>query len=222
MFLSLSLKICFTSGWCMRCVIQPVPLSLAIALAKIIASNLLIFETNFKPCWQWLGWYRVRRVLQKMLFEKSIHGLIAALDSIYNIFAEYDTETFTIWTKLTCFFFQLARYSLLMPTEDISTTRVNKKTKRSVSSYCVCQCCENVGACACIKDHQWHVTYFNQVKVWWTLKLAESDSTTLQFGKMLKSFYRLWLLKKNWHMTMMMTFYPSRFRIRLDYNVVFK
>jgi hypothetical protein len=76
-----------------------VPRSLAIAKAKSITSSLSISETNFKASWQWLSQLKVRRGLQKMLLHgegakvnKSDHGLLAALDDLYVIIAQYDPE----------------------------------------------------------------------------------------------------------------------------------
>ncbi len=76
-----------------------VPPSFAIDKAKSIASSLSIPETNFKASWQWLCWFRVRRRLQKMLLyeegaevNRSDLGLLAALDDLYAIIAQYDPE----------------------------------------------------------------------------------------------------------------------------------
>jgi hypothetical protein len=77
----------------------PVPPSLAITKAKSIALSLLISEMDFKASWQWLSRFRVRQGLQKMLLHgegaevnKSDLGLLAALDDLYAIIAQYDPE----------------------------------------------------------------------------------------------------------------------------------
>jgi hypothetical protein len=160
-----------------------VPPSLAIAKAKSIASNLSIPETDFKASWQWLRRFRVRRGLQKMLLHeegaevnKSDLGLLAALDDLYAIIAQYDPENIYNMDETGLFFRLLPRYSLLMPNEDISTTRGKKKSKDRVS---LIMCTNAVGshkipcaligkpkALACIKDPQWPIPYFIQAKAW--------------------------------------------------------
>jgi hypothetical protein len=73
--------------------------SLTIAKAKSIALSLSILEMDFKACWQWLSRFRVRKGLQKMLLHgegakvnKSDLGLLAALDDLYAIIAQYDPK----------------------------------------------------------------------------------------------------------------------------------
>ncbi len=126
----------------------PVPPSLAIAKAKSITLSLSILETDFKASWQWLRWFRVRRGLQKMLLHgegaevnKFDLGLLAALDDLYAIIAQYDPENVYNMDETGLFFRLLSRYSLLMPDEDISTTRGKKKIQRSGFSYRVRQHC---------------------------------------------------------------------------------
>jgi hypothetical protein len=117
--------------------------SLTIAKAKNIASSLSIPETNFKASWQWLSQFRVHRRLQKMLLHgegvevnKFDLGLLATLDDLYVIIAQYDPENVYNMDEIGLFFHLLSKYSLLMPHEDISTTRGKKKSKDRV---CVCQ-----------------------------------------------------------------------------------
>jgi hypothetical protein len=114
----------------------PVPPSLAIAKAKSIALSLSILETDFKASWQWLRRFRVRRGLQKMLFHgegakvnKFDLGLLAALDDLYAIIAQYDLENVYNMDETGLFFCLLPRYSLLMPDEDISTLEGRKNPK---------------------------------------------------------------------------------------------
>ncbi len=77
----------------------------------------------------------------------------------------------------TSLFFRLFPiYSLLMFDEDISTTRGKKKTKDRVSLIVCANTfgthkipCALIGKpkeLACIKDRQWPIPYFNQVKAW--------------------------------------------------------
>jgi hypothetical protein len=166
-----------------------VPPSLAIAKAKNIASSLSILETDFKASWQWLSQFRVRRRLQKMLLHregaevnKSNLGLLAALYDFYTIIAQYDPENVYNMDETGLFFCLLPRYSLLMPDEDISTTRGKKKSKDRVSFIV---CANAVGThkipytligkaktFACIKDRQWPVPYFNQAKAWMDVEMC--------------------------------------------------
>jgi hypothetical protein len=129
----------------MRRVNLPVLPSFAIVKAKSIASSLSIPETDFKASWQWLRRFKVRRGLQKMLLHgegtevnKSDLRLLAALDDLYAIIAQYDPENVYNMDETGLFFRLLPRYSLLMPNEDISTTRGKKK---SGFSYRVRQRC---------------------------------------------------------------------------------
>ncbi len=122
----------------------PVLPSLTIAKAKSIASSLSISETDFKASWQWLSRFRVHWGLQKMLLHgegaevnKSDPRLLAALDDLYAIIAQYDLENVYNMDETGLFFRLLLRYSLLMLDEDISTTRGKKKSKDRVS-FIVC------------------------------------------------------------------------------------
>jgi hypothetical protein len=78
--------------------------------------------------------------------------------------------------EIGLFFRLLLKYSLLMPNEDISTTRGKKKAKDRVSLI-VCAnafrthkipyaLIEKSKELACIKDRQWPIPYFNQTKAW--------------------------------------------------------
>jgi len=85
----------------------------------------------------------MRRRLQKML----LHGegaevnksdlLMAALSDLHAIIAQYDPENVYNMDETGPFFHLLLRYNLLMPNENISTTRGKKKSKDRVFSYCV-------------------------------------------------------------------------------------
>jgi hypothetical protein len=107
---------------------------------------------------------------------KSDLGLMAALDDLYAIIAQYDPENVYNMDEIGLFFCLLPRYSLLMPDEDISTTRGKKESKDRVS---LIVCANAVGThkipCALIgkpkaptyiKDRQWPVPYFIQAKAW--------------------------------------------------------
>jgi hypothetical protein len=82
----------------------------------------------------------MRRGLQKISLHgegievnKSNPGLLAALNDLYAIIAQYDPKNVYNMDKTGLFFRLLLRYSLLMPDEDISTTRGKKKSKDHVS-----------------------------------------------------------------------------------------
>jgi hypothetical protein len=157
--------------------------SLAITKAKSIASSLSIPETDFKASWQWLSRFKVRKGLQKMLLHeegakvnKSDPGLLAALNDLYAIIAQCDLENVYNMDETGLFFRLLPKYSLLMPDEDISTTRGKKKSKdwvflivcaNAIGTHKIpCTLIGKPKAPACIKDHQWPVPYFSQVKTW--------------------------------------------------------
>jgi hypothetical protein len=55
--------------------------------------------------------------------------LLAALEEFHGIIAQYDLENVYNMDETGLFFWLLPRYSLLMPNEDISTTRGKKKAK---------------------------------------------------------------------------------------------
>jgi hypothetical protein len=114
-----------------------VPPSLAIAKARSIALNLSFPKTDFKASWQWLSQFKVLQRLQKMLLhgegaevKKSDLGLLAALDNLYVIIAQYDPENVYNMDETGLFFRLLPKYSLLMPDEDISPTREGRKNPK--------------------------------------------------------------------------------------------
>jgi len=161
----------------------PVPPSLAIAKAKSIASTLSISDSNFKASWQWLSRFRTHQGLQKMLLhgeeaevDKNDPELILALEELYSIIAQYDPENVYNMDETGLFFRLLPRYSILMPNEDISSTRGKKKAKNRVSLIVCANAsgthkipCVMIGKPkepACTKDRHWPVPYFNQAKAW--------------------------------------------------------
>jgi hypothetical protein len=120
-----------------RLLISP---SLAIAKAKNIASTLSIFDSDFKASWQWLSCFRTRRGLQKMLLhgegaevDKNDPELLSTLEELYSIIVQYDPKNVYNMDETGLFFRLLPRYSILMPNEDISSTRGKKKAKDRVS-----------------------------------------------------------------------------------------
>jgi len=102
--------------------------------------------------------------------------LLAALDDLYAIIAQYDPENVYNMDETDLFFCLLPRYNLLMLDEDISTTKGKKKSKDRVS-FIVCAnamgthkipyaLIGKLKALACVKDRQWPVPYFSQAKAW--------------------------------------------------------
>jgi hypothetical protein len=96
----------------MRCAKLHVPPSLAIAKAKSIASSLSIPKSNFKASWQWLSRFRAHRGLQKMLLHgevakvnKNDLELLAALEELYKIIAQYDPENIYNMDERLAYFF---------------------------------------------------------------------------------------------------------------------
>jgi len=161
----------------------PIPPSLAIAKTKNIASSLSIQKFDFKASWQWLNRFRACRGLQKMLLHgegakvnKNDLELLAVLEELYGIVAQYDPENVYNMDEICLFFRLLSRYSLLMPNEDISTTKGKKKAKDRVSLIVCgnafrthkipCALIRKPKKLACIKDQQCPIPYFNQAKAW--------------------------------------------------------
>jgi hypothetical protein len=157
--------------------------SLAIAKAKNIASTLSISDSDFKASWQWLSCFRTCRGLQKMLLhgegvevDKNDLELLSTLKELYSIITQYDPENVYNMDEIGLFFHLLPRYSILMPNEDISSTRGKKKAKDCVSLIVCANAskthkipCVMIGKpkeLACIKDRHWPVPYFNQAKAW--------------------------------------------------------
>ncbi len=101
---------------------------------------------------------------------KSDLVLMATLDDLYAIIAQYDPENVYNMDETDLFFRLQPRYNLPMPDEDISTTRGKKKSKDRVSLIvCAnavgthkipCTLIDKLKAPACIKDRQWLVPYF--------------------------------------------------------------
>ena len=108
--------------------------------------------------------------------EKDDPQLLAALEDLYKIIEQYEPEFVYNIDETGLFFRLLPRYSLLMPDEDISTTRGKKKAKDRVSLIVCANAsgthkipCALIGKPkqpACIKHRQWPVPYFNQSKAW--------------------------------------------------------
>jgi hypothetical protein len=65
--------------------------------------------------------------------DKNDPELLSALEELYFIIAQYDPENVYNMDKIGLFFHLLSRYSILMPNEDISSTRGKKKAKDRVS-----------------------------------------------------------------------------------------
>jgi hypothetical protein len=111
---------------------------------------------------------------------KSDLGLLATLDDLYAIIAQYDLENIYNMDEIGLFYCLLPRYNLLMPDEDISTTRGKKKSKDWVSLIVCTNAvgthkipCALIGkpkAPAYIKVCQWPVPYFSQAKAWMDVK----------------------------------------------------
>jgi len=161
----------------------PVSPSLAIAKVKSIAFTLSISDSDFKASWQWLSRFRTRRGLQKMFLhgegaevDKNDPKLLSALEELYSIIVQYDPENVYNMDEIGLFFRLLPRCSILMPNEDISSTRGKKKAKDRVSLIVCANTsgthkipCVIIGKLkepTCIKDRHWPVPYFNKAKAW--------------------------------------------------------
>ncbi|XP_014768799.1 uncharacterized protein LOC106868168 [Octopus bimaculoides] len=130
---------------------MPVPPSLIIVKAKQITVELSISENDFKASWQWLN--RVRHGLQNVLLHgkgaemnKEDPELLAALNDLYAVMEQYDAEdVYSMFINIYIMFITaivfrlLPRYTLLMPYEEVNTTRGKKKAKERIS-HCLCKC----------------------------------------------------------------------------------
>ncbi len=65
--------------------------------------------------------------------DKNDPELLSGLEELYFIIAQYDPENVYNMDKIGLFFSLFPKYSILMPNEDISSTRGKKKTKDRVS-----------------------------------------------------------------------------------------
>ena len=112
-----------------------VPPSLATAKAKFITSSVAIPKEEFKASWQWLSKFRACHGLQKLMLHgegevnKDDPKLLAALLKLYAVIEQYDLEYIYNMDETGLFFRLLPRYSLLMPNEDMLTTRGKEKSK---------------------------------------------------------------------------------------------
>ena len=123
----------------MRLASLPVAPSLAMLKAKKIADQLSISQDNFKASWQWFSRFRERRGLQQILLhgegaevDRESPSLLEALDKLYAIISNYDPENVYNMDETGLFFRLLPRYTLLLPCEDINSTRGKKKAKEQV------------------------------------------------------------------------------------------
>ena len=121
----------------MRRASLPVPPSLAILKAKKIAEEPLISQDDFKASWQWFS--RFIEIQQLLLHGEGAEmgredpDLVAALNKLYAIILKYDLENVHNMDETGLFFRQLLKYTLLMPFENVSSTREKKKAKERVS-----------------------------------------------------------------------------------------
>ncbi|XP_065652905.1 tigger transposable element-derived protein 6-like [Hydra vulgaris] len=105
--------------------------------AKEIAQKLNIKEEEFKTSWQWLANFCRRRGLKLMhLFgegaevDKNDPVLLQQLEDLYSVIKMYRPENVYNMDETGLFIRLLPRYSLLMPTESLVTTRGVKNLKK--------------------------------------------------------------------------------------------
>ena len=126
---------------------------------------------------------------------KSDLGLHATLDDLYAIIAQHDHENVYNMDETGLFFCLLPRYNLLMPNEDISTSRGKEKKSKDRVSLIVCA--NAVGThkkpCAKRKKHlpvartangMFHISV--KLKLGWMWKRAGSGSTKCFFHELKK------------------------------------
>ena len=132
--------------------------------------------------WQWLNRSRARCGLQKFLLhgegevKKDDPELLAMLSKLYAVIEQYDLENVYNMDEMGLFFRILPRYSLLMPNEDMLTTRGKEKSKDRASLIVSanatgmhkisCTLIRKLKEPSCIKNQVWPVPYFNKEKAW--------------------------------------------------------
>lgn len=161
-----------------------VPPSLTITKAKSIASSHSISEIRCQGILAmvksiqsapWIAKDVPSRRGSKKVNKNNLE-LLAALEELHGIIARYDPENVYNMDETSLFFQLLRRYSLLMPNEDISTTKGKRKVKDWVSLIACTNAsgshkipCALIGKPqepACIKGRQWPIPHFNQAKAW--------------------------------------------------------
>jgi hypothetical protein len=130
--------------------------------------------------------------------------LLAAIEELYRIIAQYDPENVYNMDETSLFFRLLSKYSLLMPNEDISTTRGKKKAKDRVflivcantsrTHKIPCALIEKLKEPTCVKDRQWPIPYFNQAKAWMDVKTCWKWFNEVFYPKVIKQTGRRVLL----------------------------
>ena len=166
-----------------------VPPSLAIAKARKIALDMEISNDDFKASWAWLSNFRKRRGLGEMLLhgegaevDKNNPELLSALEELYEIIRQYDVENVYNMDETGLFYRVLPRYTLLMPSEDLSSARGEKKAKDRVS---LVVCANSTGTHkipstmigkpkkpACIVNKAWPIPYYAQKKAWMDVEVC--------------------------------------------------
>lgn len=166
---------------CRRLSIE-LPPSMVIAKAKQLAEALPDCQ-NFQASWGWYRNFRTRRGLQSILLhgeggevDRNNPQTLQALQNLEEIIKEYDPSCVYNMDETGVFYRLLPRYSVLLPSEDLSTARGKKKSKERVT---LVVCCNATGTervpvamigkakeSACIAGRQWPLPYFNQKKAW--------------------------------------------------------
>ena len=159
----------------------PISPTLIISKAKRIAEELS--HTEFKASWCWFEKFKKRKGLQQMVLcgegsevDKNDPKTLAELELLYKEISKYHPENIYNMDETGLFFRVLPKYTVLLPEEDIKTTRGRKKAKERVS---LVVCTNAVGThkiplCmigkpktpACIRGRKWPLVYMNQKRAW--------------------------------------------------------
>jgi hypothetical protein len=165
----------------MRRVPLPVPPMLVIQKAKSMATDMSI--EGFKASWQWLHKFRQRKGIKSVMLhgegaevDKENPELLHALSKLYEKISKYEPENVYNMDETGLFFRLLPRYSMLLPNENVDTTRGKKKSKDRISLVVCANAtgthkipCTVIGKPkrpACIRNREWPVKYFNQSRAW--------------------------------------------------------
>ena len=161
----------------------PVSPSILLVKAKKVAEKLGYSPDEFKASWRWLKGFRERKGYKTALLngeggevDKTDEALLAKLNVLYDTVSKYSPDNIYNMDETGLFYRMLPKYSVLMPDEDVSSVRGNRKFKDRVT---LVVCANATGSHklpitligkpkrpACVTGREWPVHYINQKRAW--------------------------------------------------------
>lgn len=158
------------------------PPSLIIKKALEIASEIGV-SSDFKASWQWFSKFKARHGLNSILLhgeggevDRNDPKLLEALHRLESIISTFKPENIYNMDETGLFFCLLPRYSILLPSEDLTSVRGKKASKERVSLIVCANStgshklpCTMIGKAktpACIVGKKWPLPYFSQKNSW--------------------------------------------------------